>query len=178
MSRHMESRDNIAPLPSLHLRLLRLRPFLLSRVRLLARNMSLFSAFPLRFSLSRPRSSLQEQDSCRPPISRTRISPLRIFNFNIFLHRAAFTSRYIITAPLHPPAYSGRVKETGEGVRTFRVYLVLRRGPARKSAERQYRLSAIYCVDIFLYVSYISRNGISMIRLHDYGLIQNKRYKR
>lgn len=32
--------------------------------------------------------NLRERDSCRPPISRTRISPLRIFNFNIFLHRS------------------------------------------------------------------------------------------
>jgi len=85
-----------------------------SRVRLLARNMSFFSASLFRFSLFHPCSSLQEQDSCRPPISRTRISPLKIFNFNIFLHRAAFTSSYIITALLHSSAYSRNVKESGE----------------------------------------------------------------
>lgn len=70
---------------------------------------------PLHFSSFLSRSFvLQEQDSCRPPISRTRISPLRIFNFNIFLHRAAFTSRYIITALLLFSAPSGRAKKARE----------------------------------------------------------------
>lgn len=74
-------------------------------------NVSLLPASSFPSSFLSPSFVLQKQDSCRPPISRTRISPLRIFNFNIFLHRAAFTSRYIIKALLLFPALSGRAKE-------------------------------------------------------------------
>lgn len=150
MSRHTESRDNIALLPLLHL--LRLRPLLLPSTPTRALTCPFFSASPLfHVSLSRPRNSLQEQDSCRPPISRTRISPLRIFNFNIFLHRAAFTNRYIITYLL--PRSSGRVKEV-QGPHVSRISRPSTRIGSK--IEKAISFPATYCTDIF-YVSYFVR---------------------
>ena len=169
-------------------------------MRSLARNMSFFSASQLFrfFSLFHPCSSLQKQDSCRPPISRTRISPLKIFNFNTFLHRPAFTSRYIITALLHSPAYSRSVKKSGEEARTFREYLVLRHGPALENRlegniifcdllcrhfatclvysrmiQIQQSKKFDYCTPFYLYVLLISDNISKMLQWSNFSLQLN-----
>lgn len=110
-------------------------------------NVSLLPASSFLSHFLSPSFVLQEQDSCRPPISRTRISPLRIFNFNIFLHRAAFTSRYIITALLLFPFWKSE-RNPGKEFARSEVISFLNIGPLENRWEDNIIFNDVYRVDI------------------------------